>query len=638
MFSRFFIERPIFAAVVAILLTLAGAVALTALPVQQYPGITPVQVTVQATYPGADSQTLADSVAAPIEAQINGVDNMLYMSSTSSSSGQMTLTVYFSLDTDPDIAQVQVQNRVNLAAPQLPAAVTQLGVSVQKKSSSIMMLVAVFAKGGRYSPEYVANYANVYVLDALKRVPGAGQAQVMGVADQAMRIWMNPDRMASLQITTTDIQNSVAAQNALFGAGQIGQQPNAGPVELTFPVVTQRPFTEPKQYERIILRASQDGSAIVRVGDVARAEVGLRQYIVDSRLNAEPATYIAVYQQAGANGLIVSTAVRQKLEEVKGRFSDGIDYRIALDTNDFVRISINEVIHTLIIAVVLVVLVVFLFLQSIRTTLICAVAIVVALVSTFAGMLALGFSINLLTLFGLVLAIGMVVDDAIVVVENVERIMAKEHLSAKEATIKSMGEIASSLVAVVLVMASVFIPAAFLPGTTGQLYKQFAITIVVSVAVSGFVALTVTPAMCGALLKHGGAPQRGFFAWFNRQVDRVTQAFGHAVDLTIRRMAVAFVLLAVFLYAIWHFFHVLPTSFVPNEDQGYGFVVIVMPDAASLDRTQAVAERVDALLEKIPGVEKRNMITGYSLLDLGFKPNAGTFFVTFRDFKERYGS
>jgi multidrug efflux pump len=637
-FSRFFIERPIFAAVVAILLTLAGAVALTALPVQQYPGITPVQVTVQATYPGADSQTLADSVAAPIEAQINGVDNMLYMSSTSAASGQMTLTVFFSLDTDPDIAQVQVQNRVNLALPQLPAAVTQLGVSVQKKSSSIMMLVAVFARDGRYSPEYVANYANVYVLDALKRVPGAGQAQVMGVADQAMRIWMNPDRMASLQITTTDIQNSVAAQNALFGAGQIGQQPSAGPVELTFPVVTQPPFTDPKQYERIILRASQDGASIVRVGDVARAAVGLRQYIVDGRLNSQPATYIAVYQQAGANGLIVSAAVRQTLAEMKDRFPDGIDYAIALDTNDFVRLSIEEVIHTLIAAVILVVLVVFLFLQSVRTTLICAVAIVVALVSTFAGMLALGFSINLLTLFGLVLAIGMVVDDAIVVVENVERIMVKEHLPAKEATIKSMGEIASSLVAVVLVMASVFIPAAFLPGTTGQLYKQFAITIVVSVTVSGFVALTLTPAMCSVLLKHKPPPSRGFFAWFNREVDRVTRGFGHAVTIMIARMAIALVLLAVFLYAIWHLFTTLPTSFVPNEDQGYGFVVIVMPDSASLDRTQAVAERVDAMLAKIPGVQTRAMVSGYSLIDQGFKPNAGTFFVTLRDFKERYAS
>ena len=316
MFSRFFIERPIFAAVVSIILCLAGLVAMVVLPVQQYPTITPVQVTVSATYPGADSKTLADSVAAPIEAQINGVDNMLYMVSTSSANGQLTLTVYFSLDTNPDIAQVQVQNRVNLALPQLPSAVTQLGVSVQKKSSSIMMLIGIFGKGDRYSSDYIANYANVYVLDALKRVPGAGQAQVMGIADQAMRIWMNPDRMTSLGITTSDIANAIKAQNALFGAGQIGQQPTSGPVELTFPVVTQAPFTDPRQYEQIILRASQDGSAIVRLGDVARAEVGLRQYIVDSQMNREPATFIAIYQQPGANGLLVSNAVRKTLAEM----------------------------------------------------------------------------------------------------------------------------------------------------------------------------------------------------------------------------------------------------------------------------------------------------------------------------------
>ena len=444
---------------------------------------------------------------------------MLYMSSTSSATGQLTLTVYFSLDTDPDIAQVQVQNRVNLALPQLPSAVTQLGVSVQKKSSSIMMLIGVFGKGDRYSADYIANYANVYVLDALKRVPGAGQAQIMGVPDQAMRIWMNPDRMASLGITTSDIANAIKAQNALFGAGQIGQQPTAGPVELTFPVVTQAPFTDPRQYEQIILRASQDGSAIVRLGDVARAEVGLRQYIVDTKLNGTPTTFIAVYLQPGANGLKVSAGVRKTLEEMKARFPEGMDYVIALDTNDFVKLSIEEVIHTLFEAIVLVVLVVYLFLQSFRTTIICTVAIIVSLIATFAGMLALGFSINLITLFGLVLAIGMVVDDAIVVVENVERNMHEHHLAPKEATIKSMEEIAGSLVAVVLVMASVFIPAAFLPGTTGQLYKQFAITIVVSVAVSGFVALTLTPAMCALMLKHNPPPQRGFFAWFNRQVD-----------------------------------------------------------------------------------------------------------------------
>ena len=636
MFSRFFIERPIFAAVIAIIISLAGLVAMTVLPVQQYPNITPVQVTVSATYPGADSKTLADSVASPIEQQINGVDNMLYMSSTSSSSGQLTLTVYFSLETDPDIAQVQVQNRVNLAMPQLPSAVVQQGVSVQKKSSSIMMLIAVYAKGGRYGANYVANYANVYVLDALKRVDGAGQAQIMGVPNQAMRIWMNPDRMASLGVTTSDIANAINTQNQLFGAGQIGQQPNAGPVELTFPVVTQPQFTEPRQYENIILRASQDGSAIVRVGDVARAEIGLQQYIVDSKLNNVPATFIAVYQQPGANGLIVSKAVRETLEKMKLRFPEGMDYTVALDTNDFVRLSVKEVIHTLFEAVVLVVLIVYLFLQSIRTTIICTVAIIVALIATFSGMLALGFSINLLTLFGLVLAIGMVVDDAIVVVENVERNMAQHHLSPKDATIRSMDEIASSLIAVVLVMSSVFIPAAFLPGTTGQLYKQFAITIVISVSVSGFLALTLTPAMCAVMLKHNPPPKRGFFPWFNRQVDSVTNAFGHAVSYVIKHTAVALVLFLVFLGSIVMLFRVLPTSFVPQEDQGYAMAAIIMPQAASLDRTQAVAQKVDAIFEKIPGVLSRTMITGYSILDSGFKTNAGAFFVTFDDFDKRY--
>ena len=478
----------------------------------------------------------------------------------------------------------------------------------------------------------------MYVLDALKRVPGAGQAQIMGVPDQAMRIWMNPDRMASLGITTSDIQQAVAKQNALYGAGQIGQKPTSGPVQLTFPVVTQGPFTDPSQYENIILRSSQDASAIVRLKDMARAEVGLKQYIIDSKLNGTPATFLAVYQQPGANGLDVSAAVRKTLEQMKSQFPAGIDYVISLDTNDFVKLSINEVKETLIEAILLVVLVVFLFLQSFRTTIICVVAIIVALVSTFTGMLALGFSINLLTLFGLVLAIGMVVDDAIVVVENVERNMTTHHLAPRDATVKAMEEISSSLVAVVLVMASVFIPAAFLPGTTGQLYKQFAITIVISVAVSGFVALTLTPAMCSILLKHTEPRSRGFFAWFNRQVDGITRGFGHAVMFVIKRMAVAFGVLAILVWMIVHLFEVLPTSFVPNEDQGYVTAAIIMPDAASIDRTEAVTNRVDDIFSKIPGVENRTQLTGYSLLDSGFKTNAGTFFVTLKPFEERYSS
>src|SRR5512136_48916 len=379
MFSRFFIEHPIFATVVSLVIVIAGGVSMFLLPVEQYPTITPVQVTVSATYPGADSQTVAESVAAPIEAQINGVDNMLYMTSTSSSNGQLQLTVYFSLNTDPDIAQVQVQNRVNLAAPQLPEAVTQQGVSVQKKSSSIMMFIAVYGKDERYGANYIANYANVYVLDRIKRVPGAGQAQIMGVPDQAMRIWMNPDRMASLKITTSDIAGAVSSQNALYPAGQIGQEPTAGPVALTFPVVTQGPFSDPAGYENIILRAGQGEGAIVRLKDVARVEVGLRQYVVDSRLNGLPATFIAVYQQPGANALKVSEAVHAALEGMKARFPDGLDYLVSLDTTEFVRLSIDEVIHTLFEAIILVVLVVYLFLQNFRSTIICTVAIFVSL-------------------------------------------------------------------------------------------------------------------------------------------------------------------------------------------------------------------------------------------------------------------
>jgi multidrug efflux pump len=638
MFSRFFIERPIFATVVSLIIVIAGLVAMKVLPVAQYPTITPVQIQVTTTYPGADAKTVGDSVAAPIEAQINGVDNMLYMTSTSSNTGQMTITVYFSLDTDPDMAQVQVQNRVNLASPQLPDAVVKYGVSVQKKSSSVLMIIAVTDKEGRYSPDYVRNYANVYILDAIKRVDGAGQAQIFGVPDQAMRIWMNPDLMASLGITTSDIQNAVAKQNALFGAGQVGQQPNDEKVQLTIPVVTQSPFVTPSQYEDIILRAGREGSAIVHLKDVARAEVGRKLYIDDNRLNGSPATFIAIYQQPGANGLDVSAAVRDTMKELKRTMPNGIDYHISLDTTEFVRLSIEEVIHTLFEAILLVVLVVYVFLQSFRATIICTVAIFVALIGTFPGMLALGFSINLLTLFGIVLAIGMVVDDAIVVVENVERNMTKFHLPPKEATIKAMEEIGTSLIAVVLVMASVFIPAAFLPGTTGQLYKQFAITIVISVALSGFVALTLTPAMCGLMLKHSTPPKRGPFAWFNRMFDRFTVGFGNAVVLMIKRMGVAFIILVFLIGSLVHLFRSTPTSFVPNEDQGYLMGLLVMPDAASLNRTVQTSSQIDALFAKDPAVETRTTVNGFSLIDSQYKSNVATFFVKLKDFKERYST
>ena len=391
MFSKFFIERPIFATVISLIIVIAGLVCLKSLPVEQYPTITPVTIQISTTYPGADAKTVGDSVAAPIEAQINGVDNFMYMTSTSSNTGQLTITVYFTLKTNPDIAQVQVQNKVNLAMPQLPEAVQQFGVSVQKKSSTPLMIVAVYNKDGRYSPDYVRTYTNVYILSAIQRINGAGQAQIFGMPDQAMRIWMNPDRMASLGITTTDIQNAVAKQNALWGAGQVGQQPTAGKVQQTFPVVTQAPFIQPVEYDNIILRAAQQESAIVRIKDVARAEVGRRQYIDDNKLNGAPTTPIIVYQQPGANGIDVSNAVRKALEELKQTMPAGIEYVIALDTTEFVRLSIKEVFDTLLEAIVLVILVVYLFLQSFRSTIICTVAIFVSLIGTAIGMSALGF-------------------------------------------------------------------------------------------------------------------------------------------------------------------------------------------------------------------------------------------------------
>jgi multidrug efflux pump len=636
MFSKFFIERPIFASVISILIVIAGLVSMFSLPVAQYPTITPVQIQVTTTYPGADSKTVGDSVAAPIEAQINGVDNMLYMTSTSSNTGQMTMTVYFSLNTDPDIAQVQVQNRVNLAMPQLPEAVTQYGVSVQKQSSSPLMIIAIVNKDGRYSRDYVTTYTNVYILDAIKRVNGAGQAQIFGVPDQAMRIWMDPDRMASLGITTTDIQLAVSKQNALFGAGQIGQQPNAGKVNLTFPVVTQQPYVEPWEYEDIILRASQNGSAIVRVKDVARAEVGRKLYIDDNQFNGAAATPIIVYQQPGANGLDVSNAVRKTLEDLKKTMPEGIDYVIALDTTDFVRLSIEEVIHTLIEAILLVVFVVYLFLQNFRATVICTIAIIVALTGTFIGLLALGFSINLLTLFGMVLAIGIVVDDAIVVVENVERNMKEGNLSAKDAAVKAMGEVSGPVVAVVLVMAAVFVPAAFLPGTTGQLYKQFAITIAISVAISGFVALTLTPALSGVFLKSSESHKKGFFAWFNRFFDSITKAYGRSVVVMIRRMFLVLSVLVVMLGAIVLLLSHIPTSFIPNEDQGYVMGQLIMPDAASLDRTVETSSLIEKIFAENPAVANRTVVNGYSIIDSQYKTNVATFFVTFTDFKKRY--
>jgi len=637
MISHFCIRRPIFAAVLSIIIVIAGAVAMLSLPIAQYPDITPVQITVSTAYPGADAKTISESVAAPIEAQINGVDNMIYMQSTSSATGQYSLTVYFKVGTDPDIAQVQVQNRVSLAQAQMPDVVTKNGINIQKRSNSFLMLIGIYSPDDRFDETYIGNYANVYVLDALKRIPGANQASIMGTPDLAMRIWLQPDRMASLGITPSDIQSAVSAQNQQFGIGRIGSPPTDRPVEMTFPVVAGGRFTEPKEFEKIILRTDSTGAAIVRLGDVGHAEVGQKDYLIRGKMNGKTATLIAVYQQAGSNALDVSKQVRATMAQMKKSFPEGLDYLVSLDTTTFVRDSINEVVHTLFEAVVLVVLVVYLFLQNFRATVIPTIAVLVSLVGTFIGMTAMGFSINMLTLFGLVLAIGIVVDDAIVVIENVERNMTEFKLSPRDAAFKAMDEVTGPVIAIVLVLSAVFIPVAFISGTTGLLYKQFAITIVISVALSGFVALTLTPALAAIMLKpHHGEPNR-FFRWFNRAFERMTNGYASGVSMVVKRSLIALLCFAGMIAILLGLFKHIPTSFVPPEDQGYLLAAAILPDAASLDRSAEVGDEVATTLQKMPSVKNVSSLPGYSMIDGQYKASAGTIFAEMKGFEERGG-
>ena len=642
MISHFFIDRPVFAAVISIILTLAGLSAMGVLPIAQYPEITPVQVTVSATYPGASADVVSQSVAAPIEQQVNSVDNLMYMYSSSSSTGNMTLNVFFDIGTDPDIAQVNVQNQVSLALPQLPEAVSKQGVQVQTKSSTFLMVIAIYSPDGSQDETYVGNYAYLYILNALQRIPGANQASIFGTPNYAMRVWLKPDRMSDLGLTTDEVIQAIQPQNQQFAIGQIGQSPTNGPVELTFPVSTQGRLSTPEEFENIILRASTTGAGVLRLKDVGYVTLGMQSYNLRSRFNGKIGTAIAVYQQAGANALAVSKQVRETLEELKKSFPAGIDYSIALDTTKFVKASINEVVHTLLEAIVLVILVVFIFLQSWRATVIPIVAVIVSVIATFGGMYLLGFSINMLTLFGLVLCIGIVVDDAIVVVENVERNMAEFHLSPKEAAHRAMEEVTGPVIAIVLVLSAVFVPVAFLGGMTGQLYKQFAITIAISVAISGLVALTLSPALAALLLKpgeHGDQRTdwlyRFFFGPFNRGFDWLTSGYAKSVRFVAKRILLGLTLFAVMLVATYGLFQKVPSSFVPDEDQGYVFGVGILPDGASLDRTEAAATQMTDIFLANPAVGSVVAVNGYSLLDSQQKTTDTTLFVSFKDYEER---
>ncbi|MFL9911737.1 efflux RND transporter permease subunit [Paraburkholderia sp. RL17-337-BIB-A] len=634
--SHYCIDRPIFASVLSIVITLGGAVAMLNLPIAQYPDVTPPQITISATYPGASADVVANNVAAPIEQQVNGADNMIYMNSSSSSTGNLTINAFFQIGTNPELAQVDVQNRVNLALPQLPSSVQSQGIQVQKKSSAFMMVISIYSPSDRYDATYIANYANIYVLDALKRIPGANQSAIFGTPDYAMRIWLKPDRMAQLGITAGDVQRAVANQNQQFAVGRLGQSPTGSPVEQSFAVTTTGRLNEPADFDNIIIRAASGDAAIVRLKDIGRAALGQKDYSIRSRYQGKPATVIAVYQQPGANALDVSKQVRATLAEMQKSFPEGLEYSIAMDTTEFTRASISDVVHTFFEALVLVVIVVFVFLQSLRATLIPVIAVPVSIMGTFAGMLALGFSINMLTLFGMVLAIGIVVDDAIVVIENVERNMTVHKLSPKEAAKRAMDEVAGPVVAIVLVLCAVFVPVAFLAGITGQLYKQFAITIAISVVLSGLVALTLSPALAALLLKPGHHEKKGFFKWFDRNFAKMTDHYTSVVKLVIKRFAIALFLFVGMIALAVVMMRSIPTSFLPPEDQGYLLGAIIMPDAASLDRTGDVSRHVTDYFMKQPAVSSVTIVDGYSLLDSQNKNNASTFFIGFKGFDERY--
>ncbi len=632
----FFIDRPVFATVISLIIVIAGGVSLGVTPIAQYPEIAPPTVNVSARYPGATAEVVSNTVAAPIEQQVNGVDDMIYMTSTSSSSGDMTLIVTFEPGTDPDIAQVNTQNRVSQALAKLPQVVSDQGVTVQKVSQTFMMVVSFYSEDGSIDPVYLQNYVNLYVLDAIKRVPGANLSVVYPVPDVAMRVWLQPDRLAQLGITTQEVASAIAGQNQAFGIGQIGQAPAPPGTVQNFPVTSQGMLVKPQEFENIILRAGTDeNAAIVRVRDVGRAELGSQNYALTSKVDGKTAAHLVVFQQPGANAIETSNRVRGLLDELAPAFPSGLDYKVVMDTSQFTRASIEKVVHTFFEAVVLVVAVVFLFLQSLRATVIPTIAVPVAIVGTYVGIYALGFSTNMLTLFGMILAIGLVVDDAIIVVEAVEHKMATLGHTAKEAAKEAMAELTGALVSIVLVLSSVFLPVAFLGGLTGTLYKQFAVTIAIAMAISGIVALTLSPALAALILKPGSHEKKGFFLWFENTFTKITNTYVRGVEWLVHHRTIGLVLFGVTVFAVVHMFRILPGSFVPDEDQGYLFGITMMPDAVSLERTTTASDKAVDALQQISAVDNVAQIDGYSLLDGQYRTNSGMLFVPLKPFEER---
>jgi HAE1 family hydrophobic/amphiphilic exporter-1 len=633
---NFFINRPIVAIVIAVLTVLVGLVSILSLPVAQFPNIAPPEIQVQTTYVGADAQTVEQAVATPIEQRMTGVDNMNYMYSINSNNGSLRLTVDFDVKTDPNTDLILAQSRETQAESQLPTDVRNFGITTQKSTLTPLMLFSLYSPNNTYDATFLANYAYINMVDQLTRVKGIGSVQVFGAGQYAMRFWVNPDQLAKLQITVPEIITAINSQNTVNPAGQIGSEPLAPGQEFTYAVRAQGRLITPEEFGAIIVRANLDGS-IIRLKDLARVELGAQVYSLKGRFHGTPAAVVAVYQLPGSNAVDAANGARKLMEEAKGRFPSDIDYAISVDTTKSVTEGMREIVTTLFEALALVIIVVFIFLQGWRATLIPLLAVPVSLIGTFVLFPLFGFSINTLSLFGLVLAIGLVVDDAIVVVEAVEHYI-EQGMAPKEATIKAMSEVSGPIIAIALILTAVFVPTVFLPGITGRLYQQFALTIAISVIISAFNALTLSPALAALLLrpkKESRGPLGWFFGRFNRVFGRITDGYVGMSGVLIRRALISFVLLGVVCVATGWFGLKLPGGFMPDEDQGYMFVNIQLPDASSLQRTEEVSKKVEQIVESTPGVEHCTTIMGVSLLSLVQSTNSAFCFVTFKDWHDR---
>jgi HAE1 family hydrophobic/amphiphilic exporter-1 len=635
MFSRFFIQRPIFACVISIIIMLVGAAAIPSLPIEQTPNITPPTIVVAARYPGASAAVLAETVAVPIEQEINGVEGMLYMSSKCSSNGELEVTVTFEVGTDIDMATVLVQNRVAVAEPKLPDEVKREGITVKKKSTNIILMVNLMSPDGRYDDLYLSNYVTLRVKDTLGRIPGVGEVVMFGGRDYGMRIWLDPDKLRSRELTTTDVLEAIQEQNVQVAAGQIGAPPSPRGQQFQYTVNTLGRLSDVEQFENLIVKVGED-ARLVRIKDIARVELGAQTYDVYTELNAKPTVTCAIYQLPGANALDVADVIRSTMDDLAKSFPQGMQYDIVFDTTTFITASIDEVISTLLIAVVLVVLTVYVFLQDIRITIIPSVTIPVALIGTFSVMAILGLSINTLTLFGLVLAIGIVVDDAIVVVENTMRLINEEGMAAKEATAKAMEEVSGPVIATTMVLLAVFVPTAMMGGITGRLYQQFSLTIATATVFSSINALTLSPALCGMLLRPTDTTKQAwFFRLFNRVFDASTNVYMSIVGAFIRRAGFAAVMFIGFVTLTVLGFKAVPAGFIPNEDQGYVLVQTNLPNGATLERTKATVDRVTELASSTPGIADVVTIGGFSMLDGLNTTKSATCFLPLKPWSER---